>query len=74
MSDTGTASLCKKCQSPMQPGQCLKNDSPKGVGDFNDRDKVMTMTLGSSGRLYKCLKCHSCGLSAELGEYESEQN
>lgn len=60
--------VCPKCVKPMQPGQCLKNDALTGVGDFSDEDRVMTVSARSSGRLYDCLKCHGCGLSAELGE------
>ena len=36
------------------------------IGDFDDNDRVVTVSYGGTGKLDDCLKCEKCGWSVEM--------
>lgn len=54
---------CKKCGGKMKRGVAIENTWQRGMSDFGDDIRGITMTAGGSGKLVTCLKCESCGWS-----------
>lgn len=54
--------ICAKCLTDMRPGIALAQ-TYTGIGDFNDRDDVVTLSPGGPGEVIHCWKCPACGWS-----------
>jgi len=56
---------CKKCGTPLQPGQAIAQTWTTGVPDFPGQTDLngQTMSPGGPGQLVGCLKCPQCGWS-----------